>query len=205
MATTPGRRRILERLARGLARRAADRQVLRVAVDGPDAAGKTTFARDLDGLLYPLLPAGAELRRFSTDDLLAPVVLRGELRHQDPHWVYEHAYPLDLIREIAVGNPAHDHPGTVVIAEGMSLLRPELADLWDVTVYLTVSEEVTLERVRDRLDEDDDIEGVLGRYRNLYLPALALYRAIADPMDRSDVVIDMTDVEAPAVQHWNGL
>ncbi|GAA4429238.1 hypothetical protein GCM10023169_31310 [Georgenia halophila] len=202
MAMSPQRRRLLERVARGLAERAAQAQILRVAIDGPDAAGKTKFSWDLDGLLHPLLREGAELRRFSADDLLLPPVLR---RAPDPRWVYEHAYPIGRLRQIIVGDPQHERPGTVLLVDGMSLLRPELEELWDVTVYLSVSESVTMERVLARVDEDDDRDEVEARYRERYLPALELYRKIADPLGRADIVIDMTDVLDPRIERWSGL
>jgi len=206
MAATGQRRYVLERIARGLCARASDAQVLRVAIDGPDAAGKTTFARELDDILHAMLPRGPEVRRFSADELIIPLQLRRSAQAADPRWVYENVYPLDRIREITIGDPAHEHPGTVVLVDGMSLLRPELEDLWDVTIYLSVPEKVTVERVLARLDEEDDEpDAVESRYRERYLPALELYRQIADPIGRCDVVIDMVDADNPVVLRWGGM
>ncbi|PFG39672.1 uridine kinase [Georgenia soli] len=207
MAAATGQRRyVLERIAKGLCARASDAQVLRVAIDGPDAAGKTTFARQLDDILHSMLPPGPEVRRFSADDLIIPLHVRRSNQAADPQWVYENVYPLDRIREITVGDPAHEKPGTVVLVDGMSLLRPELADLWDVTIYLSVPESVTVGRVLDRLDaEDDEPDAVEARYRDRYLPALKLYREIADPVSSSDVVIDMVDADNPVVLRWGGM
>lgn len=207
MAAATGQRRyVLERIARGLCKRAADAQVLRVAIDGPDAAGKTTFARELDDILHAMLPRGPELRRFSADDLIMPLQLRRSQQAADPRWVYENVYPFDRIREITIGDPAHEKPGTVVLVDGMSLQRPELVDLWDVTIYLSVPESVTVERVLARLDEEDDEpEAVEARYHERYLPALKLYREIADPVGRSDIVIDMVDADNPVVLRWGGM
>ena len=203
---TEQRRHVLERIARGISERAAGTASFHVAIDGPDAAGKTTFARDLDDVLYPMLPEGAELRRFSADDLIIPLVLRRSEEAADPRWVYENVYPLDRIREITIGDPAHERPGTVVLVDGMSLLRPELEDLWHLRIYLSVPESVTVERVLARLnEEDDEPEAVRARYQERYLPALRLYREIADPVSRSEVVIDMHDPDSPVVVRWGGL
>lgn len=207
MAAATGQRRyVLERIARGISERAAGEPSFHVAIDGPDGAGKTTFARDLGDLLHPMLPDGAELRRFSADDLIIPLHIRRSPQAADPRWVYENVYPLDRIREITIGDPAHEAPGTVVLVDGMSLLRPELEDLWHLRLYLSVPESVTVERVLGRLNtEDDEPEAVRARYQERYLPALRLYREIADPVSRSEVVIDMRDPEAPVVERWGGM
>lgn len=207
MAAATGQRRyVLERIARGISARASGTTSFHVAIDGPDAAGKSTFARDLDDLLHPMLPAGAELRRFSADDLIIPLRLRRSEAAADPRWVYENVYPLDRIREITLGDPEHERPGTVVLVDGMSLQRPELADLWDLRIYLSVPESVTVERVLARLNaEDDEAEAVQARYQDRYLPALRLYREIADPVGRSDLVIDMRDADNPVVLRWGAL
>jgi uridine kinase len=207
MAAATGQRRyVLERIARGISERAAGTTSFHVAIDGPDAAGKSTFARDLDDLLHPMLPAGAELRRFSADDLIIPLHLRRSERAADPRWVYENIYPLDRLREITLGDPARENPGTVVLVDGMGLQRPELADLWHLRIYLSVPESVTIERVLAQLDEEDDEpEEVAARYHERYLPALALYREIADPVARSEVLIDMRDADNPAVVRWDGM
>jgi uridine kinase len=207
MAAATGQRRyVLERIARGISERAAGTTSFHVAIDGPDAAGKTRFARDLDDLLHPMLTDGAELRRFSADDLIIPLALRRSEQAADPRWVYENVYPLDRIREITIGDPAHEHPGTVVLVDGMSLQRPELEDLWHLRIYLSVPESVTIERVLARLnEEDDEPEAVAARYRERYLPALELYREIADPIARSEVLIDMRDADNPVVVRWGEL
>jgi len=207
MAAATGQRRyVLERIAKGLCAKASETPVLRVAIDGPDAAGKTTFSRQLDDILHAMLPPGPEVRRFSADDLIIPLQVRRSTRAADPKWVYENVYPLDRVREITIGDPAHEHTGTVVLVDGMSLLRPELADLWDVTIYLSVPESVTVSRVLARLNtEDDEADAVEARYRERYLPALQLYREIADPVSASDIVIDMVDADNPVVLRWGGM
>jgi uridine kinase len=85
----------------------------------------------------------------------------------------------------------------------MTLQRPELADLWDVTVYLTVPEEVTVRRIvavtSTRDEPDSEIEAL---YTERYLPAQRTYFETVDPMSRSDVVLEMSDPERPTVLRW---
>ena len=113
---------------------------------------------------------------------------------------------LDRIRETALGAD-HDPPGTIVLVDGMSMQRPELADLWDVTIYLSVTEDVAIQRVRIRdrhIYNDDQLGALEHRYRVRYFPALRLYVERDDPVTRADVLNDMHDVDKPVVVRWDG-
>ncbi|UNX55035.1 hypothetical protein MF406_01745 [Georgenia sp. TF02-10] len=201
---TPVRLAVLGRLARGIAARAAAVHVLRVAVDGPFGAGKSTFTRALDDALRPHLPPGREVRRFDTDMYM----IRGRVHRApaaaDPQWLYDNVYDLGKVRAVAEG-PAYGPPA-VVLVDGMGLQRPELADLWDLVLYLHVPEKVTLDRMRARraeLEADGmDLEPL---YRDRYLPVARLYQQQVDPAARADVLVDMHDADQPVVVRWGGL
>ncbi len=202
---------VLDRLARGLAERASGGRILRVAIDGPDGSGKTTFARQLDDVLTPLLIDHAEVRRFSGDDHMIPMQVRRSDAAADPRWLYENFLDVARIREIARGEPEHSPPGTVVLIEGMTLQRPELADLWDITIYITVPSTLAVERAWARYaefidpeNEQEELEALERRYRERYLPAYRLYSDLVGPRALADVVIEMRDFEAPLVVRWNG-
>ncbi|WP_127125299.1 hypothetical protein [Georgenia sp. SYP-B2076] len=200
--TSISRSELLDRLAHELVGRLGD-GMLRVAIDGPDGAGKTTFSRDLDDALRPLVDDRAEVHRFSADHVLIPLQQRRSPEAADPRWLYEHVYDLDRIRSMAAGAPDFDARGCVLLVDGMTLQRPELAELWDVTVYLTVPENVTVERIvaLTSASEEPDAE-VETRYWERYLPALRLYNDAVDPMSRSDIVIEMSDFERPTILRW---
>jgi uridine kinase len=188
----------------------------RVAIDGPDAAGKTTLADELAAKLQP----GAI--RVSVDDFLRP---RSE-RSRDagsPEAYYHEAFDVELLLD-AVLRPLR--PGgdrrirrltydyatdtrtelgwedvsetAVVLSDGVFLQRPELREEWDAVVYVHVSQEETLRRARVR---DAKFFGsaaeVESRYRQRYLPAQELYRAGADPRARADIVVDNEDPDHP--------
>lgn len=179
---------VVERLAADLL--ALSRGRLVVAVDGPDAAGKTTFADALGSLL-----GGARVR--ADDFLNAPEVRkrRGDL---SPEGCY-----LDSFDHAALRAAVTDATGPLVVVDGVFLLRPELDDLWDVRVHLSVPPEVTLQRavVRDAAAMGGADE-VVRRYRARYLPAQELYRAAADPEGRAEVLLDNREPAAPAVLRW---
>ena len=197
---------LLDRLARDLAARVAARVadgILRVAIDGPDGAGKTTFSMELDDALRPLLGNRAEVHRFSADHAMIPIQTRRSEQAADPGWLYANMYDLGRIRAVATGVPDDVPAGSVLLVDGMTLQRPELADLWDVTIYLTVPEEVTVQRIlaiTSALEEPDaDVEA---RYTERYLPTLRLYTDAVNPESRSDIVIEMSDFERPKILRW---
>jgi len=88
----------------------------------------------------------------------------------------------------------------VLVVDGVFLLRPELRDQWDLSVYLTVPEHAILRRAVAR---DSALFGSVAeterRYRERYLPGQALYRAEADPEAAAHLVVDNTDPAAPVV------
>lgn len=177
--------------------------MLRVAIDGPDHAGKTVFARDLVDAVRPLVQSPGEVRRFSADHHLAPLQVRRSPMAADPEWLYRNVYHLGEIREIAEGLPELDPPGSILVVDGMLLQRPELADLWHTTIYLTIPDEVILERVVARdYDLFDSLDEVLTRYRERYLPTLHIYDDAVGPAQRADVLLEMLDFADPTVLRW---
>ncbi|WP_319460729.1 hypothetical protein [Micromonospora sp. RTP1Z1] len=101
--------------------------------------------------------------------------------------------------------PAHQRatPDAVVLFDGVFLLRPELRDHWDVTLYLHAAPEVTVRRALTRdLEVFGSAATVEQRYRHRYLPGQELYRGEARPLERADIVLDMDDPLDPAVLKW---
>jgi uridine kinase len=189
-----------------------------VAIDGPDAAGKTTLADSLLGLLSrPVL-------RASIDAFHRPRAARLARGPLSPEGCYRDTFDLDaLVDELlepfaagatTVATGVFDHardlparteathvPGNaVLVVDGVFLLRPELRGRWDLAVHLHVPPETTIERA---LGRDAELMGgaeqVLVRYRERYLPAQELYRAEADPSAHADLVVDSSDPAHPVV------
>jgi uridine kinase len=163
-----------------------------VGIDGPDAAGKTALAdrlaADLPG---PVL-------RVSVDDFVNPREERYRRGELSPVGFYR-----DLIDVAAFVDACMAGNGATGLAEGIFLLRPELRDLWTLSVYLRVSEEESLRRALERdVGLFGSAEEVERRYRARYLPGQALYRGDADPERRADVLVDNEDVAVPIVLRW---
>lgn len=189
-----------------------------VAVDGPDAAGKTTFADSLvDALPAPVVRASIDGFHHPREVRLA----RGSL---SPEGYYLDSFDYaaldhELLQPFATGSThvrtrVHDHaheraavteardvPETaVLVVDGVFLLRPGLRDRWDVALHLHVPPEETLRRalVRD-LGLFGSEEAVRERYTQRYLPGQALYVADADPWAHADLVVDTTSPAEPRI------
>lgn len=195
---------------------------LRLAVDGPDAAGKSTLADALTDLLYD---RGFDVIRSGIDSWHHPESVRYRRGSESPEGYYEDSFDLDRLREdlleplasqgdvrcrLAAFDHRQDGPvdarwtvvrdRTTLIFDGVFLLRPELRSSWDFSIYLHVDPEVARERAVAR-----DAEALGGqeaarlRYRTRYLPGQALYRSEAAPEQAADIVLDMTDPARPSI------
>ncbi|MFF7156032.1 cytidylate kinase family protein [Streptomyces sp. NPDC008139] len=145
---------------------------VRVAVDGPPAAGKTTLA---DELAVVLRAQGREVIRATVDDFLVPRAQRYRRGRYTAEGCYFDAHdraalcrflldPLgpggdrrfrttayDAETDTALSPPAATAPAdAVLLFDGVFLLRPELLDRWDLRVLVSVPFEQTVDRARSR-------------------------------------------------------
>lgn len=211
---------MLDRVCATIGRRQVG-HTLRVCVDGPDAAGKTTLADELAVLLGPARP----VIRLSIDRFHRPAELRRRLGSLSPHGYYADSFDNEAVVEHVLKplGPGGDGryltasfdyrsdtatpeiwaqaPGdAVLLFDGVFLLRPELRGLWDVTLYLAVDPEESLARARVRdVELFGSVQAVEERYRLRYLPGQELYRAQADPAAAADMVLDMNDPAKPRI------
>jgi uridine kinase len=135
-----------------------------IGVDGPDAAGKSTFADRLAALMGPAV------LRASLDDFQRPREERYRRGRFSPQGYYLDAFDHAAARRVlldpflagaatvrtatfdhradtAIEEAAADVPSrAVLIVDGMFLLRPELRSAWALSVYLHVSGDESLRR-----------------------------------------------------------
>jgi uridine kinase len=94
----------------------------------------------------------------------------------------------------------------VLVVDGVFLLRPELRELWTLSVYLRVSPEETLRRAHRRdLELFGSSEEIERRYLGRYLPGQALYRERADPEKLANILVDNERSISPRIERWNVL
>lgn len=209
---------MLGRLAAAVA--GAPGQRVTVAVDGPDAAGKTTLAHRLaEAVPVPVV-------RASVDGFAATPAVRHRQGRLSPEGCYLDGTDLpSLVQRLLVpfGSGARtvvtsvrdartddttvvsaDMPErAVLVVDGVFLLRPSLRPHWTLAVHLHVTPEESLRRGVER---DADLMGSATSaeecYRRRYLPAQELYRAECRPERQADVVLDMADPARPSVVAW---
>jgi len=218
---TPERSRCLETLAELIL--AVERpHPVRVAIDGPDAAGKTILA---DELAPVLARSGRPVVRATVDGFHRPRAERYARGSESPEGYFFDSYdysalrasllgPLgpdgnrhyrrpvfDVATDTPVASPTEIAPlNAILLLDGIFLLRRELIDLWDFSVFVAVPFAETRRRAIARdgvlLGGEDE---VLHRYAVRYMPGQQLYFDEAEPQARADVVIDNTDPARPAL------
>ncbi|WP_219462330.1 cytidylate kinase family protein [Nonomuraea rhizosphaerae] len=214
---------LISRLAEAI-RSVAAAHPLRVAIDGPPAAGKTTLA---DELAVALRARGRDVIRATIDDFLFPRAQRYRRGQYSAEGCYFDAHdhaglcrvlldPLgpggDRRFQQAVYDRDTDTPSSppamtapadaVLLFDGVFLLRPELVDRWDLRIFVSVPFEQTIDRAQDRgaalAGSPADTAGIERSWRDRYIPAQRLYFATARPTDHADVIVYNDQLQRPA-------
>ncbi|MBN2334339.1 uridine kinase [Candidatus Bathyarchaeota archaeon] len=198
-------------------------QPTRVAIDGVDAAGKTMFADEL----RPNLEAkGREVIRASIDGFHNPRKLRYIRGRLDPEGYYIDSFnyralleqllqPLGPAGSLNYRTQAFDYRidravdapvkkarrDSVLLFDGVFLLRPELVNLWDLRIYLDVTFEESLRRGLER--DPGNATEIEEQYMSRYIPGQKLYHIHCSPPRKADIVIDNNDVSHPKITYMN--
>lgn len=191
-----------------------------VAIDGPDASGKSTLA---DALVAPLETRGAVVVRASIDDFERPRAERYARGRFSAKGYYRDCFdygafkrllldPLtsgvapalirtrafDLVSDKAIATRPVAIPARgVVLVDGVFLLRAELRDRWDLSILLEVSENETMRRALARAGGDSEELRRLNEAR--YIAGYQLYRDEAAPEAVASLVIDNNDHTNPVI------
>ncbi|WP_040382246.1 uridine kinase [Deinococcus apachensis] len=194
------------------------RPVLRVAVDGVDGAGKTTFA---DELAAALRERGRSVIRASVDGFHALREARYRRGRTSPEGFYRDSYNYPGLRSAllnplgpggsgryrtAIFDHVTDSPvempefaatdGSILILDGLFLHRPELRDVWDDSVFLHVDFEVSVPRgaaCRPGYGSPDP----QAESNRRYVEGNRLYFREAEPQRHAGVVVDHNDLNNP--------
>jgi uridine kinase len=224
---TPERMRCLELLARAILDIGRPHPV-RVAIDGPDAAGKTVLA----GELAPILEgAGRPVIRASIDGFHRPRAQRLARRAESPEGYFLDSFDYPALRAVLLeplgpGGEARfrrrvfDYradepvvspvevapPDSILLFDGVFLLRRELNEMWDFSVFVAVPFAETRRRaaVRDLALFGSEDE-VLRRYAARYVPGQRLYFELEDPQSRADAVFYNEDPARPRLRLRSGI
>lgn len=111
------------------------------------------------------------------------------------------SFDLDSDQPVAQ-EPLRAMSDAILIVDGTFLQRPELADAWDVVIFVAVSEAVAVQRGAQR---DATLLGGEDKAREMherrYQPAFELYQARVSPERRAHIVVDNNDPGVLAVRH----
>jgi uridine kinase len=197
---------------------------LRVAIDGPPAAGKTTLA---DELAVIIRAQGREVIRASIDDFLFPRVQRYRRGRYSAEGGYFDAHDRDAMCRVLLDplGPNGDRrfqttvyhretdttlrlPSTtagadaVLLFDGVFLLRPELINRWDLSIFVSVTFDRTRERAQARgtalTGSATDTAEIERSWRDRYIPSQQLYFARVRPTERADILVNNDEIQQPA-------
>ena len=192
----------------------------RVAVDGAPAAGKTTLA---DELAVVLRARGRVVIRATIDDFLFPRAQRYRRGEYSAEGCYFDTHDFHALNRVlldplgpggdrrfrsavydrtadAVVSPpfATAADDAVLVFDGVFLLRPELIDRWDLSVFVSAALEKTVDRAVVREQRVSSRAEVERRWRERYLPAQQLYFATVGPAEHADVIVHNDEPQQPA-------
>jgi uridine kinase len=213
---------LLDRLANTIVTLHPHRRI-RVAIDGVDGAGKTTFA---DALAPLVVAKGRPVIRASVDDFHNPRIARYARGRHSPDGFFLDSYDYPAFRQLLLDplgadgsgryiarhfdhrtdqqvtpQPQHAAPTAALIVDGIFLHRAELRECWDVSIFLQVDFAVSRERnaARDGTPEALDPKAPSSLR---YVGGQQLYLAECKPDQQAGIVIDYNDVRAPKILKW---
>lgn len=213
----PQRSDLLAHIACTIAELAQDR-IVRVAIDGVDGAGKTTFANELAGAI---IAVGRPVIRASVDGFHNQRAIRYVKGKQSPVGFFEDSYNYALLKQYLLdplspgGNrryciAAFDHvtdnavplveqeapENSILLLDGIFLHRPELRSYWDASIFLRVNFSISVARnaIRDGASPDPT-DGSNRRY----VEGQRIYLSKCSPENAATMVIDNNDLAAPAI------
>ncbi|MBN2566203.1 MAG: uridine kinase [Candidatus Eisenbacteria bacterium] len=199
---------------------------VRVAIDGVGASGKTALA---DEIANELAGMGRAVIRASIDGFHNPPEMRYARGRTSPEGYLNDSFDYDavlfrLLRPLGPGGDrrytaaiydfrteshvdsgeAEADPRSILLFDGVFILRDELRDSWDFSIFVDARFDVTLARalVRD-LPLFGSEAAVRERYLLRYIPGESLYLDRHRPRERAAVVMTNDD-PADALLSWRG-
>ena len=188
------RDRVISELVRRIGELELDRP-LRLAIDGATAAGKTRLADEMAALFGEERP----VQRLSLDDYHRPAEARYRRGRYSPEGYYLDTFDYQALLDALQG--LETTADTIIIIDGVFLLRPELNETWDYRIFVDVDAEVAYKRgiARDEAHMGGEREA-RRRYAERYIPGERLYLETVQPMGLADAVFQNTDPAAPRLQ-----
>jgi uridine kinase len=211
----PARRELLESLVTEFRHNYGKGRTL-LGVDGPMAAGKTTFAADL---VLAFERSGLAAFHASMNGFNHPREHRYRAGRLSPEGYYRDAFDNSLFRrvlaepfrmggstgfQLAAFDLQRDVPlesewttapaDAVLVVDGTFLQRPELRGLWNYTIWLDADAAVRQERLVARDGADPDPEAASNQR---WAGAMRIYVRDTAPNAAASAIVDNTDPDHP--------
>jgi uridine kinase len=211
------RRKLLEIIIDKILKIKTERPLL-VAIDGVDAAGKSTLAIELANKLQE---HKVEVIEASIDGFHNPRVVRYRRGADSAEGYYLDSFNLAalkllLLDPLKTGNLRYKlktfdytidkaiaypyliaNPNSILIFDGVFTHRKELREYWDFSIYLHIDEEECLRRGIARNSGDN--EEIKRRYLCRYIKGQRIYHIDSEPMKHADIIIDNNDPINPKI------
>lgn len=191
---------------------------VRVAIDGVDGVGKTTLA---DDLARAIAAAGRPVIRASIDGFHNPRSMRYRMGRNSPEGYFKDSfnyaeltaallaplgpggtcryrravfnYRTDSVVETPVETAPQD---SILIFDGVFLLRSELLAFWEMSIFLDAPFDVTVPRMAGRDGGPPETDAPENRR---YVEGQKLYLATCGPKRKATVMIDYKNLESPQI------
>ena len=198
---------------------------LRVAIDGVDASGKTTMANRLAPLIEK---RNRPVIRATIDGFHNPQKVRYQRGLDSPEGYYYDSFNDEILKRdlllplgpdgdqhyrLAAFNLKDDVPAhgawykasanAVLLFDGVFLLRPELIQYWDFSIFLDVDFRISVPRAVQRDissgDQKWNANIIQMRYERRYVPGQQLYLREAKPKEQASIIVDNNGYWNPAI------
>ena len=183
----------MERVIKEIFRIFQTKSLVAVGIDGPCASGKTTLAKKLAEA------TGAQV--IHTDDFFLPSAMKTpERMAQAGGNIHYERFCEEVKNGLASGKPFEYGvyscavgqitetktvvPKGVVIIEGSYSLHPEMQISYDLKIFVEASEEIRLQRIRER-----NGEAALEIFKSKWIPLENKYFEFFGIKDKCDIVI----------------
>jgi HAD superfamily hydrolase (TIGR01549 family) len=206
---------IFEKICTEIERKKDKNRTFVIGISGIDGSGKTRFA---EGLEKYLIAYNNQVQAIHLDDFHNPKKIRYAGKNQAENY-FKRSFNIGLITqkllkplqrkkafstEMTLLDWRTDKygieieftftPDTIVIFDGVFLLRKELAPYIDLKIFLDITFEESKKRALLR-----DPQAILKKYNEKYLPAQARYLKEYPPEKTADLIIDNNDWENPKI------
>lgn len=211
------RNELLQHIARSILDLPAD-NIVRVAIDGVDGAGKTVFG---DELSHSLEPSIRQVIRASVDSFHNPRSTRYKLGASSPQGFFRDSYNYAalaacLLRPLSPRGTRHFHraafdhrtdkailsaeeyaeSNAILIFDGIFLHRPELKAHWDFSIFLDVDFGISIPRGAQRGEGSPDPSAPSNRR---YVEGQKIYLSECNPKVHASIVVNNEDLENPYI------